>query len=660
MPTLLELFQSKKLDNGQTAAQKYEIQNSKENKPSVANGFINTVAFPLQQIARRNLSNRTGETLIEEEVTGLRVLNTLASVNTYGTEIIRLTTQTTKEVDDMNAAANGTNANGLLTGILSTVRDAPRTLLSKIGIALPQNMIPTKVADYYEFSNGSSLKTMEILATIKKDGAGSLLGKLISQNAQGNPSQIGNQIVGGAIQAGKDALKNILLGGRKEGQRNIANITDTLYARYRNEHGKLSYDINTGDNKIFSYKHLVNDSDNSYETIIDEANTDVASRNDLSSILLKLKNNVPQKNLKRKFSGTGVSNKGNGQYGWNYDTKQFDTYTDSESESNEIGYVPIDKSLQVKRGFNYNTINEDGYASSGNYSDDLNLIVPYNESEETHGKLIRGDNNVVDDLDFISLKFYSVYQKSVVIFRATVTGLSETFRPTWDSSKFIGNAFNYYTYNSIERNVSFKFKVYSLTADEHIAAWQRLKYLASLTYPQNYEGESGYVTPPFIKFTLGDLYNQKEGFIESLTYTFDDNYPWEIGLNKDVMANYKLPMVIDVDIQIKFIESAVSHRKQIKVISKDSKGKETTTNKWDEGANLYAFGKPTNDSSKELDGSGAPTKNKAKGTSARDKANPAKEAPKKEISKFVAAPAKESAFSSALQSGNSLLNNPFG
>ena len=104
--TLEELFKSKVLSNGQTAKQKYEIQNSKENKPSNASGFMNGVVFPLQQIARRNLSNRTGETLIEEELTGLRILKTIASPQIYGTDIIRLTTQKSNLTEMMLQSAN--------------------------------------------------------------------------------------------------------------------------------------------------------------------------------------------------------------------------------------------------------------------------------------------------------------------------------------------------------------------------------------------------------------------------------------------------------------------------------------------------------------------------------------------------------------------------
>jgi hypothetical protein len=99
-----------------------------------------------------------------------------------------------------------------------------------------------------------------------------------------------------------------------------------------------------------------------------------------------------------------------------------------------------------------------------------------------------------------------------------------------------------------------------------VAAWQRLNFLTSLTYPQGYSG--AYAIPPFVTFTLGNLYKNKSCFIESLSYTVDDNGGWEIGsigVGEDssigingsttTMKEYKLPIIVDVAITLKFVES---------------------------------------------------------------------------------------------------------
>jgi hypothetical protein len=151
------------------------------------------------------------------------------------------------------------------------------------------------------------------------------------------------------------------------------------------------------------------------------------------------------------------------------------------------------------------------------------------------------------DGDFVTLKFRPFGGKKVQ-FRATISGLSETLSPTWDSNKFIGSPFSYYTYSSIERSVTFNFKVFSLNEAEHEIAWQKLNALTDMVYPLGYRGNA--VIPPLIAFTLGDMYYDKAGFIESLSYTIDDSYPWEI--EKKGMI---LPMIVDVAVSVKFIEN---------------------------------------------------------------------------------------------------------
>jgi hypothetical protein len=122
--------------------------------------------------------------------------------------------------------------------------------------------------------------------------------------------------------------------------------------------------------------------------------------------------------------------------------------------------------------------------------------------------------------------------------------------------------------------------MYALNGNELKVMWQKLSFLNTFAYPQKYAFP--YVTPPFMKFTLGNMYNNKEGFIENLSFTIEDNTPWEIGTNgntfghissygltggrrEDVLdkedispidlTEYKLPTIIDVQMTIKFIES---------------------------------------------------------------------------------------------------------
>ncbi len=164
-----------------------------------------------------------------------------------------------------------------------------------------------------------------------------------------------------------------------------------------------------------------------------------------------------------------------------------------------------------------------------------------------------GGTDANDALDFAPLKFYSIANDKTVQFRASISGLSETLSPAWDSAKFMGAPFQYYTYGGVERSITFNFKVFALNVAEHKAGWDKLNFLTGLVYPQGYDGNSTAITAPFIKFTLGDLYKNKESYIESLSYTFDDGTPWDID-----EANYRLPTITDVAVTIKFLQSRSS------------------------------------------------------------------------------------------------------
>jgi hypothetical protein len=193
--------------------------------------------------------------------------------------------------------------------------------------------------------------------------------------------------------------------------------------------------------------------------------------------------------------------------------------------------VNTDYSLENKYGIKYKSGEAPG-------KDLIALSLP-----NLIGKEETTDDKLLNKSDFVLLKFSSplLPAPKQAWFRSTITGLTETVSPQWDSSKFIGNPFPLYTYNQVERTVQFTFKVYSTNAAEHIACWERINFLTSLCYPQEYSNiqvandisklnSQTHVTPPFIKFTLGNMYEDRWAIIESLTYTVDDSYPWETGI----------------------------------------------------------------------------------------------------------------------------------
>ena len=616
--TIEELFRTKVLDNGQTAEAKYEIRNSKDIRITTSNGILNATTFPLVQKLRNSstLTARLSEKFLEEEAVGLRTIRGLSSPVIYGTDIIRLKTRTTNIKTVMaDAAAGGEGDNGIIGNAINNVKDKALQITSKLGIAFPETMIPTKISQNDKFKVGKEPDTMITLAEIKKDAAGNLVGKLLKDSIKGTPKQIANAAIGNSIQLVKDSVRKKLFGSRKTGGQNLA-------------------EQNVGEPTLY-YSTL------KYSSTIDASADDVAGRNDLSSVLKSRKeldkkleklgdtaakiqgglSNPPSidkitpplsvnsfastkdklkslgKSSKEKLSGgrkegqQKLAGKGE-EVVSNPNVNTFDsemTYPDTVDRA--ATDISLRNDLSTKLAALQEALNssEGGITSGGPDRNEIKLYSTLKNEKKTSLLVQRGLTNVgdainqkmpydgesltlgdrtLDDYDFIPLKFYSVTSKKTVQFRATISGLSETISPTWDSAKFLGSPFNHYTYGGVERSVQFNFKVYSMNVAEHIIAWEKLNFLTGLTYPIVYSDTSTYFKPPFIKFTLGNLYKGKECFIESLSYTIDDNTPWEVGSvglpegakvridgKQAKVSDYKLPTIVDVAITLKFIES---------------------------------------------------------------------------------------------------------
>jgi len=495
MPTIEELFKTKKLISGQTAEQQYDIRNTADIKRTPYNVLMRP-SFAIAQLARKTLSGRLRETKLEEEVTGLRILASTTSPIIYGTDILKFAKKTRGIVEDMKLGANGTEgAVGKLSSFIAKGEKFGNELLSKIGAKLPEELIPSRIALNSDFKKSKVSDTMVTLATLKTNAGGNLLGKLIKDNLQGRPNP--NQILGSALELGKKKLNTLLLGSPSQAAVNFA------------KDGGDNYDNDSPYGKVMTgAQYLAEDL--------------IALRKDLSSKFVAYE---PDKfNLPLPI------------------TNYIAVPTFSKEPKQMYSKTKSIDSLEVKRGMR-------------NGSDELNRIVQY---ESTDGLKPTGrDVNLptLKSLDLVELKFWSVAKQAAVNFRATLTGITETVSPTWDTQKFVGNPFNFYTYSNIERSVNFAFKIYALNADELKACWQKINFLTNLTYPQGYAGNIA-VVPPFIRFTLGSMYVNKESFISDLSYEIPDDAPWETG--EDGMDEYILPKIVNVTMTLKLVETVGS------------------------------------------------------------------------------------------------------
>ena len=155
--------------------------------------------------------------------------------------------------------------------------------------------------------------------------------------------------------------------------------------------------------------------------------------------------------------------------------------------------------------------------------------------------------------DWVMLFFQKDTDSSPVQFRSTISGLTETFSPSWDSIKYPGRADKTYMYGEFERTLSFNFKVYAESRNDMKVQWKKLDELSRMTYPIH--GGDTY-TGHLVKFRLGNLYgNGKNGvysFITSLSYTMPDDLGWELNWDGELA---ELPMGVDVSIGLTLLPS---------------------------------------------------------------------------------------------------------
>lgn len=135
----------------------------------------------------------------------------------------------------------------------------------------------------------------------------------------------------------------------------------------------------------------------------------------------------------------------------------------------------------------------------------------------------------------------------MMVFRATINGLTDTFQPQWVPQQLIGRADPNYHYSQYGRDIQLDFTIFASSRDELKPIWRKLNALAGYTAP-TYDPTSIAMQAPWLRFTIGDLFVQQPAFISSLTYTLhDDSTSWEINIEQDPTM-MQVPHKINVSI----------------------------------------------------------------------------------------------------------------
>ena len=163
-----------------------------------------------------------------------------------------------------------------------------------------------------------------------------------------------------------------------------------------------------------------------------------------------------------------------------------------------------------------------------------------------------------NELDTIPFKFHDIHGDADIVFRAILSGITDTFSPEYASERYVGRPDKVHVYQGTDREISFTFDVYPKSDVELITLWEKLNYLAGLTYPHvtpaTGAGGRGMISP-YTTLTIGNMYTEAPGYITSLTYTVQDNGTWETTFAK-------LPKYIQVSVGFAYIGNSLLSAEQ--------------------------------------------------------------------------------------------------
>ena len=148
--------------------------------------------------------------------------------------------------------------------------------------------------------------------------------------------------------------------------------------------------------------------------------------------------------------------------------------------------------------------------------------------------------------DLIDFYFLGVAKNQAMAFRATLTGFTDDFSPGWNNINIMGRPDGSYIYTAFERTVSFTFRVAALSRSEMIPIWRKLNYLATYTMP---DFSTARASGPMMRLTLGNLFQETPGFLNSFSISIPDDATWDIAEDADENNLAKqLPTVVDVSV----------------------------------------------------------------------------------------------------------------
>jgi hypothetical protein len=231
-----------------------------------------------------------------------------------------------------------------------------------------------------------------------------------------------------------------------------------------------------------------------------------------------------------------------------------------------------------------NTVDKRFYVSPGFYQDKMNLLGPliFNNNQAPWETNQDGTDDLIKFV-FEAISNDNTSLSTALFFRAFLTaGLTDNNAASLSAFKYMGRGENFYTYQGFDRTISFSFRVAAGSKQELKPLYNKVNSLISQVYP-DYSPQQGIMRAPVVRVTIGDYLYRVPGFIESVNITVDNNYPWEINLEKSQLGDVaQLPQVLDISISFKPIMDILPKRASIDSVTTSIKTSLLGIDKYDD------------------------------------------------------------------------------
>jgi len=157
--------------------------------------------------------------------------------------------------------------------------------------------------------------------------------------------------------------------------------------------------------------------------------------------------------------------------------------------------------------------------------------------------------------DLIKFRFHILTadgEEKILYFRAFLDSFADNYSGQWNPVKYLGRAEDFQIYGGFQRKISLSFKIAAATRVEMKPLYQKMIWLASATAP-TYANDGQFMRGTITKITVGDYIYELPGVLNSVNYTWNTEYPWEIamlepeGVQGDAEMQ-ELPMIMDCSI----------------------------------------------------------------------------------------------------------------